>query len=229
MNNLVLYVTLNYPDRKHFFEILDVIEENEVGYLELGIPVSNPYMDGKIVREAQRKVLKDISFQEIISVLKEIKRRYSFKVILMTYFEGVDCFQLSNISKDLYNGILCVDASLPKEQYPGIVHIITSEMDRQKIDGLLLDASQFIYVTSGNGKTGEFTHLPNEYIENVNYIKSRVSLPVFVGFGIKTDDDIKQVIANGADGAIIGSEFLKTYNKDGISGIKKYLSALNSL
>ncbi|MEQ7197697.1 tryptophan synthase subunit alpha, partial [Enterococcus avium] len=88
MKNLVLYLTINYPTRERFFEILDIVEEFQIGYVEIGIPVSDPYVDGSTVRKSQEKVFPTMSIKEIESVLHEIRKRYSFKVILMTYNEG---------------------------------------------------------------------------------------------------------------------------------------------
>ncbi len=122
MKNLVLYLTINYPTRQTFFEILDVVEEFKIGYVEIGIPVADPYLDGAIVRESQEKVFPDLTMEEITSVLAEIRERYSFKIILMTYNEGVESFKLEQLSQSTYDAILCVDKKLDTEKYPGLVH-----------------------------------------------------------------------------------------------------------
>ena len=157
MKNLVLYLTINYPTRQTFFEILDVVEEFKIGYVEIGIPVADPYLDGAIVRESQEKVFPDLTMDEITSVLTEIRERYSFKIILMTYNEGVESFKL----------------------------------------------------------------LP--------YVKKNTDLPVFVGFGVKDPEDIASILANGADGAIIGSEFIKRFNQGGIASLKAYLTEIRTV
>lgn len=82
---------------------------------------------------------------------------------------------------------------------------------------------------SGKGKTGEFTQLPTDYLKLLPYVKRRSELPTFVGFGVKTPDDVAEILANGADGAIIGSEFIKQFNEGGITGIKEYLSELQPI
>ena len=226
MNNLVLYVTINYPTREKFFEILDVIEESNVGYVEIGIPVANPYVDGGVVRKTQEQVYPTLTQQEIISVLEEIRRQYSFRVILMTYHEGVEHFQLSQIARTLYDAILCVDKYLDQKNYTGLVHTFTHKLDQEILAEQLTSSSEFIYLVSGEGKTGEFTQLPNEYIPLLACLKPKTKLPIFVGFGVKESEDIISILNEGADGAIIGSEFIKRYDADGISGIKKYLQAL---
>lgn len=229
MKNLVLYLTINYPTREKFFEILDIVEEFQIGYVEIGIPVSDPYIDGSIVRESQEKVFSTLSIKEIDSVLQEIRERYTFKVILMTYNEGVEEFKLGQLSKTRYDAILCVDKKLPEDNFSGLVHTFTKNMDKEAINNQLAKSPQFVYLVSGEGKTGEFIQLPKDYVDIVPYLKANTQLPVFVGFGVKNSTDIASILANGADGAIIGSEFIKRFNEGGISSIKEYLSKIRSV
>lgn len=229
MNNLALYVTINYPTRETFFEILDVIEQFQVGYVEVGIPVENPHLDGGVVRKTQELVYPKLSQEEIVSVLKEIRQRYQFKVILMTYQQGLEHFQLSQVPQQLYDAVLCVDEELDQTQYPGLVHIFTNHLDQATIDEQLANSSQFIYVVSGEGKTGEFEELPEDYLQLLPYIKEHTQLPVFVGFGVKTVEDVASILANGADGAIIGSEFIKHFNQSQLFGIVNYLKELEAI
>ena len=51
-------------------------------------------------------------------------------------------------------------------------------------------------------------------------------MPAFVGFGIKDNKGIKEVLSNGADGAVIGSEFIRQINTDDAAKVKQYLSKL---
>lgn len=229
MKNLVLYLTINYPTRQTFFEILDVVEKFQIGYVEVGIPVADPYVDGLTVRESQEKVFPTLSTKEIASVLSEIRERYSFKTILMTYYEGVEHFKLGQLSRTLYDAILCIDRKLPEENYSGLVHTFTRNMDKNLIDSQLSQSSQFIYLVSGEGKTGEFNQLPEDYVDLITYLKNGTQLPVFVGFGVKSSADISSILANGADGAIIGSEFIKRFNEGGIPSIEEYLSGISEI
>lgn len=229
MNNLALYVTINYPTRKTFFEILDVIEQFQVGFVEIGIPVENPHLDGEVVRKTQELVYPELSQEEIVSVLQEIRQRYQFKVILMTYQQGVEHFQLSQIPQHLYDAVLCVDEDLDPKKYPGLVHIFTNQLEPTTIDEQLANSTQFVYVVSGEGKTGEFEQLPDDYLQLLPYIKEQTKLPVFVGFGVKTVEDVASILANGADGAIIGSEFIKHFNQSQLFGIVNYLKELEAV
>ena len=50
MKDLVLYMTIGYPDENTFFRMLDMLDEEKVPVLELGIPVGNPFVDGDLIR-----------------------------------------------------------------------------------------------------------------------------------------------------------------------------------
>lgn len=228
MKNLALYLTINYPSRASFFEILDVIEAFQIGYVEIGIPVTNPHVDGAVVRRTQEEVFPKLTTQEIESVLSEVRKRYSFKIILMTYYEGVEYFNLNQLSQKLYDAVLCVDKELNSERFSGLVHTFNCGMDQKEVDRQLSQSSQFIYLVSGEGKTGEMAQLPNDYKEILPSIKSKTELPVFVGFGVKEPKDITSILKSGADGAIIGSEFIKQFNEAGFSGIKNYLTDIQT-
>ncbi|MGG5372666.1 tryptophan synthase subunit alpha [Enterococcus sp. AZ196] len=229
MKNLVLYLTINYPTRAVFFEMLDVVAAFGIGYVEIGIPVEEPHLDGAVVRQTQEKIFPDLTKAEIVSVLAEIRSRYSFNVILMTYQSGVDSFQLDQLSQELYDAILCVDQTFDGKFAGKLVHTFTTAMGEKEVEAQLAQSSQFIYLVSGKGKTGEFTQLPTDYLKLLPYVKRRSELPTFVGFGVKTPDDVAEILANGADGAIIGSEFIKQFNEGGITGIKEYLSELQPI
>lgn len=217
---------MNYPDKQTFFDILDVVDQVGVGYVEIGVPVSNPFLDGEVVRRSQEQVMDAISHDEVVDTLTAMRKKYRFRIILMTYYEGVSRYALDKLDHALYDALLCVDKRLDEQNYTGLVHTFTSGMAPVEVKQLVAGSSEFIYVISGSGKTGEFTSLPTEYIETVAQIKPLTDLPVLVGFGVKDRADIETVLQNGADGAVIGSEFLKRVASGGVGGVREYLGEL---
>ena len=227
MKNLVFYLTLHYPDREGFFRILELLDQEEAGYLEIGIPVSDPFMDGDVIREINKETLaRGITHDDVVDTLEEIKRRFRFKVVLMTYKEGVEKFRLAEISKELYDGFLCVDGDYPTGTFPNQISVISKSYDDEALSVALEHNKLFAYVVSGEGKTGSFESLPTEYIEVIKRVKALTSIPAFVGFGIKSSQDVKEVVKNGADGAIIGTEFIKRYQKGGMEALTAYIGEL---
>ena len=198
MKDLVLYMTIGYPDENTFFQMLDMLDEEKVPVLELGIPVGNPFLDGDLIRQSHKQVLDSgIGREKIVRWLQKIRREYKFRIILMTYKEGMEKFCLSELDRKLYDGILCVD------------EVIRAVM-------------------SGNGKTGSFSRLPDGYIRTVHFLKKNTALPVYVGFGIKTLKDVKAVCSHGADGVIIGSHFMRIMREKGCLECKEYIKIINN-
>lgn len=226
MENLVFYMTLNYPTQSGFFKILDILEKYHVGYVEIGIPVDNPYLEGTIIRDTHKHVLNvGLTFEKIEETLRAIRKCYSFKVILMTYNEGVETYRLEYLDHRLYDAILCVDKKLDKTKFAGIVHIFDNQQSRDELLELIEESKPFAYVLSGKGKTGQFASVPTEYISTVQAINYNSDTLPFVGFGIKTPEDVENVMHNGAKGAIIGTEFIKRYLENGLTGVDDYLSS----
>jgi tryptophan synthase alpha chain len=227
MKNLVFYLPLHYPDKEGFFRILELLDQEEAGYLEIGIPVSDPFMDGDVIRETHKEILaRNITPEDVVDTLKEIKRRFRFKVVLMTYKEGVERFRLAEVSKELYHGFLCVDGDYPPETFPNQISVLSKSYDDKALSVALKYNQLFAYVVSGEGKTGSFESLPTEYIEVIKRVKSLSTVPAFVGFGIKSARDVKEVVENGADGAIIGTEFIKRYQMGGMDALTAYIEEL---
>ena len=221
---LAFYTTINYPTKSEFFSILDCLQAHNIGYVEIGIPVPNPYLDGEIIQTSHQVVLdQGIDHDEIVATLKKIRTRYSFKLILMTYSTGVDSMSLQKIPHSLYDALLCVDKELPSEQFSGVVHLIDNKKTVTELKDKINSSTPFVYVVSGEGKTGQFQSVPTDYIKTVQAINHKCVTPPFVGFGIQTVEDVQTVIKNGAQGAIIGTAFIKIYLDQGIQGIHRYL------
>ncbi|MEY8355421.1 tryptophan synthase subunit alpha [Lachnospiraceae bacterium 54-53] len=229
MKNLVFYITIHYPDRETFFEILELLDQEGAGYVEIGIPVSDPHMDGIVIRQTHKQVLEQkITADDIIHTLEEIRKRFSFRVVLMTYKEGVKRFRLSEVSENLYDGFLCVDGEFPPEILHDQISVLGGSLKEEDISKALEYNHLFAYVVSGDGKTGSFDRLPTGYIDTVGRVKAVSGIPAFVGFGIKSAADVREVLDNGADGAIIGTEFIKRYQLGGMEALKTYLAELKA-
>lgn len=227
MKHLAFYMTFHYPTRNTFLDILNLLDQEEAGYVEIGIPVLNPYMDGSVIQKTHQDVLEQKpDTEDLIQTLTEIRRRFHFKVVLMTYREGVEQFRLKQIPDTLYDGLICVDGAYPPEVFHNQIAVLSQPADLPAIKKALLHNHLFAYIVSGEGKTGSFARLPDGYIEVIKKVKAVSSIPAFVGFGIKSAANINEVMKNGADGAIIGTEFIRRYQQGGLEALREYLNEL---
>ena len=88
------------------------------------------------------------------------------------------------------------------------------------------ESTHFAYVVSAAGKTGGDLSSQHAYIETIKRLRKLSDLPAFVGFGIKDNKGIKEVLSNGADGAVIGSEFIRQIDLGNVTTIEQYLKAI---
>lgn len=230
MKKLVLYWTLAYPNEEDFFKILDCVEKAKTDILEIGIPVDNPFQDGRLIRESHRRVLKTgMSYEKIVTILQKIRQRYSFKIVLMTYKTAIQDFHLDKIPYDLYDGFLCPDEDINANLMKNPIKVYHEGLSIDEMKSRIKQNKFFAYVMSGQGKTGSFTKLPDGYKNTMWMLNGNIQIPIYVGFGIKTWKDAKEICENGADGVIIGSQLLNIYQQKGISGCTIYLDSLQRI
>jgi len=223
---MAFFLTLGYPDWKTFYGVLDSLEAHDVGFVELGIPVENATDDGETIRRANRRVLAGMTRELIVGALEVIRERYSFKTILMTYQEGVERFGVAGYERWLFDSLLCVDREYPAGMFPDQVLLFSEETARAQIERAVGLSSPFAYVVTGLGRTGGEGPLPDRYKTTIDLIHEISEIPAFVGFGIRSGADVREVLSNGADGAIIGSELIRRIDQSGVGAVDGYLDSL---
>ncbi|MGX4670052.1 tryptophan synthase subunit alpha [Cerasibacillus sp. JNUCC 74] len=229
MKQLALYLPCCYPNEHQFFSILDIMEKYHVDVLELGIPVANAHMDGKIIQNSHKQVLQQ-GFNKVYlnKILQQIREKYSFKIVLMTYKDGLDKYHLLDEEMD-YDGLLCVDRMITLNDFPSPIQLYNENISNITLQEKLKNNRLFAYCMSGVGKTGSFDHVPTNYIETMQRIRKHSDLPIYVGFGIKERKDVAEVFKNGADGAIIGSYFVNKVKTSTLEEVAAYIKDLKSI
>lgn len=225
---ITLYLTLGYPNKEEFFKHVDILVEEGVDILEIGIPVKNPCLDGKTIADTHSKVIGN-GFNEgiLVTYLLEIRNRYpNLPIAVMSYKEGIDKYSLLD-KNNLYDVILCPDQFITTENdNVSLIQIYNEEMPEQTMRERLENNKGFAYVMSGVGITGGKGELPNAYINTIERIKSIADIPIQVGFGIYSPDQVKTVLHNGADGVIIGSEIIRIINNNCEDELRKYVRSI---
>lgn len=229
MKKLAIYVTINYPNKEEFFKTLDVLEKCNVDYLELGVPVTNPYMDGQIIKDSHKQVLDmGLDNKEFYNTLHETKSKYkNFKLILMTYKQGLIKYNLLSNS-DYYDGLLCVDEFVENTNNVNPIQLYNEDINEEELQLKLKNNMIFAYAMSGRGKTGSFNSLPDEYKKTMKRIRKYSDIDVLIGFGISTREHTKSIIDNGADGVIIGSSFMKLMGHKDYNLLEQYIMDIKS-
>ena len=207
-----------YPDSKTFVELMHLCADCGVDLLEIGMPFSDPSADGVTIKIAGTHALKQgTTTKDTINSIKEFRKtNQTMPLVWMGYYNSIfnhGSDFIKSIEEAGFDGILNVD--LPVEEFNrlpktklDIIRLITPTTDDKRIDYILDNATGFIYFVSIKGTTGT-KEIDVEAIKpQVEYIKSKTNLPVFVGFGIRNAQKASEVL-KFSDGVVIGSKVIK--------------------
>ncbi len=193
-----------------------------VNMLEIGIPFSDPVADGPVIqRAAQRAIQQQTTFADILYLIKEIRKSSDIPLILFSYvnpiFKAMQTSFLSEAKQAGIDGILLVDC--PIEESQGFhdqcirleiapIYVITPTTSVSRIHKIDQYGKGFLYYACRKGTTGVRSHLPKDFQEKIQQVKSNTQLPVVVGFGISNKETAAEVLQY-ADGVVVGSLFVK--------------------
>ena len=217
---LVGFVTAGDPDMQASFDIVASMCRAGIDVLELGVPFSDPTADGPIIQRSSARALeKGINLEAVLSMTGKLRKETKVPIILFSYYNPIHAYGNEKFYKDALDagadGVLLVD--LPPEEsdemtgtWPGsdlaLIRLVAPTTPLDRMRKITADARGFIYLVSKTGVTGS-SGLKTEGIGGqVDSLRSVTSLPVCVGFGISTTDDVVAV-ASVADGVVIGSAF----------------------
>ena len=213
---LVTFITAGDPDHETSFEILRGLPAAGADLIELGMPFSDPMADGPSIQAAGLQALQNGASQ--IRTL-ELVRRFRKQdtdtpVILMGYYNpiyryGVDRFITDALAAGV-DGLIVVD--LPPEEdtelcLPALraglnfIRLATPTTDDRRLPAVLNNTSGFVYYVSITGTASADAALVDEAVRR---IRRHSSLPVAVGFGIKTAAHVADV-ARFADAVVVGT------------------------
>ena len=230
-----------YPDDDLFIDVARSCGEAGADVLEIGIPFSDPIMDGPVIQEAATSVLsRGGSTEAMISRAGEAAAAAGVPAVAMTYYNllfgmGLERFA-SAIAEAGLCGVIVPDLTVEESADwrkacagAGIASVfmasVTSPDERLRAIG---EASEgFVYAASQLGVTGVRTEMSSRARDLVVRIRSATDLPVAVGIGVSTPEHAAEV-AGYADGVIVGSALVKRIGDaaDPASAAGEFVAAL---
>ena len=241
MKNLIPYFTLGYPDNETLMKFLKVIPVNKINYLEFGFPSDNPRYDGPVIRETHKignKNFRDDLYDEFFSYFhKNGIKMYSlsyYSDIKPRFSEFIDYLQARNFSGiiipdliiDYYSEAKDTIDYLNKNGFEYIPFFSPSTPDSIIKDVSSMTNSWIYYGLQPS--TG--IDIPYE----LDYTTERINelLPgreITYGFGIKTDDDIRDLMKNGGSGVAIGTYLIKMTEAGDEKGFIDYINKMRGV
>jgi tryptophan synthase alpha chain len=216
---LVTFTTAGDPDPETAQKILNGLPGAGADIIELGMPFSDPMADGPAIQLASLRALNNgmtlIKTLEMVARFRELDDQTP--VILMGYYNPIYQYGNQRFLDDAISagvdGLIIVD--LPPEEDDELCHpcltaglnwirLTTPTSDENRLATVLKNSSGFVYHVSITGITGTRSAQQSDISSALSRIRSQTTLPVAVGFGIKTRDQVKE-ISTMADAAVVGS------------------------
>jgi len=217
------YLCAGDPDLETTTELLRALARGGADIIELGVPFSDPMADGPVIqRSAHRALESGTTLSGVLELVANCKEELGVPIVLFTYCNpifrrGVAAFA-EQASESGVDGVLFVD--LPPEEAAEEVRPV---LTRFGLDQIFLVAptstpervrlisrasSGFVYYVSRTGVTGEQASLEGELLAELSEVRKRIRLPLAVGFGISTPEQVGAV-ARSADAVVVGSHLVR--------------------
>lgn len=225
---LVTYITAGDPSIDMTSDIVLKLEESGADIIELGIPFSDPMADGPVIQLASERALKGgTTLNSVLESVKSIRQHSDIPIILFGYYNPFLSYGLEKFSSDAAqagaDGVLVVD--LPPEEAQefkahtdnaglNLIFLLAPTSTHERVNLIAEHASGFVYLVSVTGVTGVRTNVDDSLDSLCSEIKKTTSLPVGVGFGISSPEQVES-ISVFADAVIVGSAIVRLIEKHG--------------
>jgi tryptophan synthase alpha chain len=220
---LVTFTMAGDPDEATSLAILKALPQAGADVVELGMPFTDPMADGPAIQAAGLRALKaGQNMKKTLGIVREFRKADdATPVVLMGYYNPMYVYGNERFLADArsagIDGLIVVD--LPPEEdtelcLPALaaglnfIRLATPTTDDKRLPIVLTNASGFVYYVSIAGITGSAAPNPANVAAAVKRIKRHTALPVCVGFGVRTAEQVR-AIAAGADGVVVGSALVE--------------------
>jgi len=225
---LISYIMAGFPNEKATISTVRGLVKGGVDIIELGFPFSDPLADGPVIQNASTVSLeKGTRINKFFLLVKKIRKETDIPLVLMTYTNilyhmGYSKF-ISEAKKAGIDGFILPDMSIEEsKEYlqaaknnADTIFLISPNTSKTRIEKIAKTSTGFLYLVAIFGTTGIKMGIKNYTIKAIKDVKKQTKgkVPIGVGFGISTPEDVKKYIKAGADAVIVGSAYLKLIEK----------------
>ncbi len=240
---LVAFTTAGDPTPAACGGILDALVAGGADVVELGMAFTDPMADGPAIQAANLRALgAGTTTVQILSLAAAFRARHpQVPLVLMGYANpmlrrGPDWFARA-VAESGVDGVICVD--LPPEEddrlgpalrLQGVapIRLATPTTDAARLPAVLEGAEGFLYYVSVAGITGLQQAAQGSIDEAVGRLRAATSLPVAVGFGVRTPAQAAAV-GRVADGVVVGSALVELVGAHGEAAVPYVTQAVRAL
>jgi tryptophan synthase alpha chain len=220
------FITAGDPDLVTTELLLIELAAVGADIIELGVPFSDPVADGEVIQRASERALrKGVTLSDALRCVANAKEHIDVPIVLFSYLNPLLKFGYDRLADEAkragMDGVLITDLiseeALPYvESFRGqgidFIFLVAPTTSDERLTRIAQQASGFIYAVSRAGVTGERNEVPRDAEPLVKRVRAVSDLPVAVGFGISTAEQVRQVW-RFAEAAVIGSALVHQIEK----------------
>ncbi|MGW7455761.1 tryptophan synthase subunit alpha [Streptomyces sp. NPDC054787] len=223
---LVAYLPAGFPTVDGAIEAVKAVIAGGADVVEVGLPHSDPVLDGAIIQTADDIALRGgVKIADVIRTVREAHEATGAPVLVMTYWNPIDRYGVERFTAELAaaGGAGCILPDLPVQESAlwrehaekhglATVFVVAPSSKDERLATITEAGSGFVYAASLMGVTGTRESVGNQAQDLVRRTRAtegaRRGLPVCVGLGVSNVEQAREV-ASFADGVIVGSAFVK--------------------
>jgi tryptophan synthase alpha chain len=225
---LIPFITAGDPDVATTESLLIELANAGADIIELGVPFSDPVADGEVIQRASERALRNgVTVRQALECARNVKQRTNIPIVLFSYFNPLLQFgeeRLATAARQAgIDGILVTDL-IPEEADSWTETLLRHRLDPiflvapttsdKRLARIAQQARGFIYAVSRAGVTGERDEMTRDAETLVKRVRSVSDLPVAVGFGISSPEQVRAVWGF-ADASVVGSAIVARIEKLG--------------
>lgn len=236
---LMTHIVLGYPSFDDCLRVVEDMVKAGVDLMELQIPFSEPMADGPVILRANAEALKaGATVEQSFEMAERLTKEFDIPFLFMTYYnilfcQGVEAFVERCESIGIQG---CIVPDLPPSEGQDYldamqkaklapIHIFTPNTPESRMRFLSDSSAGFIYSVARKGVTGKDTAFSSELDTYLAQCRENTSLPLAVGFGVKSAEDIN-FLRGKADIAVVGSETIRVMEEQGVAAVKPFIETL---
>lgn len=216
------FITAGDPDISATCGLIEELARQKVDLIEVGFPYSDPIADGPVIQASYTRALeKHLHVRDIFAGIGSLKTEELPPLVAMVSYalvfrNGPQTF-IEQARQAGFSGLIIPDlpadeademAELANSRNLNLVQLIAPTTTPERVRRILRTAGGFLYCISAAGTTGVRNELPAELNEQLKWLKTQTELPLAVGFGISTPEQVAG-LRGLADGVIVGSRIVR--------------------
>ncbi|MBA2524371.1 MAG: tryptophan synthase subunit alpha [Pyrinomonadaceae bacterium] len=212
------FIVAGDPDLETTSELIVELAKSGATVIELGVPFSDPMADGPVIQRASERALHHgFGLAAVLETAAKVRQRAKVPIVLFSYYNPLMQYGVVNLTRDAkeagIDALLVTDLPLEEsDEFTSalrakeldLIFLVAPTSTEKRLQAIAAKATGFIYAVSRAGVTGRQADVSAAAENLVSRVRRCSDLPVAVGFGISTAEQVAKTWAY-ADAAVVGS------------------------